>query len=147
MIGWNHWGVTWLTAWFRSDLNQYWPRCTFICISQYWLRKWYGAIRQGTIIWANVDPDPCCHMASQCVDIFVSKYSNTHTRIINWKLSSAIWWPFCFSLNANLYNENTAISLEEMTLKMTCAKWWPFLFWPKFEFHQNTKSSHFCPDK
>ena len=47
---------------------QYWARCTFICISQHWLRKWYRVIRQETITWASVDPDPCCHMASQSVN-------------------------------------------------------------------------------
>ena len=67
-IGWNNYGVTWLTAGFRSDLSQYWPRCTFRCISQHWLRKWYGAIRQEATTRANVDQDPCCHMASQCVN-------------------------------------------------------------------------------
>ena len=30
-----------------------------------WFRKWLGAERQHAITWANVDPDPCCHMSSQ----------------------------------------------------------------------------------
>ena len=67
-IGCNNYGMTWLTAGFRSDLSHYWPRCTFRCISQHWLRKWYGAIRQEATTRANVDQDPCCHMASQCVN-------------------------------------------------------------------------------
>ena len=28
-------------------------------ISQYWLRRWLGAVRQQAITWANVDPDLC----------------------------------------------------------------------------------------
>ena len=32
--------------------------------SQYWFRQWIGAVRQQAITWANVDPDPCRHMAS-----------------------------------------------------------------------------------
>ena len=33
-------------------------------ISQYWFRKWLGAVRQQTITWANVDLIPCRHMTS-----------------------------------------------------------------------------------
>ena len=33
-------------------------------ISQHWFRWWLGAVRQQAIIWANVDPDLCRHMAS-----------------------------------------------------------------------------------
>ena len=32
--------------------------------SQYWFRQWIGAVRHQAITWANVDPDPCRHMAS-----------------------------------------------------------------------------------
>ena len=37
-----------------------WP----VMISCHWFRYCCGAIRQQAITWANVDPDPCCHMAS-----------------------------------------------------------------------------------
>ena len=60
----NHWGVTWLTAVFRSDQSQYWLRCTCNCTSQHWVKKWYGAIRQEAITWSDVDPDPYCYVAS-----------------------------------------------------------------------------------
>ena len=33
-------------------------------ITQHWFRYWPGAFRQEFIIWANVDPDLCRHMAS-----------------------------------------------------------------------------------
>ena len=32
--------------------------------SQCWFRWWLGAIKRQAIIWAGVDPDICCHMAS-----------------------------------------------------------------------------------
>ena len=34
-----------------------------LMISQYWFRKWLGAVRQQAITWANVDPDLYRHMA------------------------------------------------------------------------------------
>ena len=33
-----------------------------LMISQHWFWYWLGAIRQQTIIWASVDPDPYRHM-------------------------------------------------------------------------------------
>ena len=33
-------------------------------IRQQWSRKWFGVVRRQAIIWANVDPDLCRHMAS-----------------------------------------------------------------------------------
>ena len=32
--------------------------------SHHWFKSWLGAIRQQAIIWTNVDPELCCHMAS-----------------------------------------------------------------------------------
>ena len=37
---------------------------TPLMMSQHWFRWWIGAVRQGAITWANVDPDICHHMAS-----------------------------------------------------------------------------------
>ena len=43
-----------------------WDECHWILpmISQHWFRQWLAVIRQQAIIWANVDPDLCCHMTS-----------------------------------------------------------------------------------
>ena len=35
-----------------------------LMISQCWFRYWLDGVRQQVITWANVDPTPCCHMAS-----------------------------------------------------------------------------------
>ena len=35
-----------------------------LMMSQHWFRLWFGAVRQQTITWANVDTDLCRHMAS-----------------------------------------------------------------------------------
>ena len=56
----------------------------------------------------------------------LSKYNSPHAIMINCKLSSATWWPFCFSLHSMI---------------MTCAEWWPYLFRPQWEFNQDTKLS------
>ena len=39
---------------------------TLLMNSLHWIRKRFGALRQQTITWTNVDPDVCCHTASSC---------------------------------------------------------------------------------
>ena len=53
-----------MTAVFLVKLPS--DECNWILlmISQHWLRKWLGAVRQQAITWANVDPNLCRHMAS-----------------------------------------------------------------------------------
>ena len=43
-----------------------WGEChnTSLTVSQYRFREWLGVDRQQAITWANVDLDPCRHMAS-----------------------------------------------------------------------------------
>ena len=49
--------VCWYTNKTRMVLR---PRFS----SQHWYRLWLGSMRQQAITWANVDQDPCRHMAS-----------------------------------------------------------------------------------
>ena len=86
-------------------------------ISQHWFRWWLGAVRQQAITWANVDTDPCRHMASlghnelirpKCVE-----GSRTSARRFHLQTWEELLWPHINDIIPSdiLYSYNTVGSL------------------------------------
>ena len=61
---------------------------TSLTICQHWFRKWLGAVRQRTILCANVNPDRCHNMMSLGHIVFMCPLSWIHRR--HWRMEMGI---------------------------------------------------------
>ena len=132
-----------LTHWLPRDVAVAWAcavksfsdEChwTLLIRSQHKFRWWHGTVRQQVITWTNVDPDLCCHMASQRI--------NKHLAWLNWYdfgvwKSKIIWghtirwFGFINPLSLKQNAEHTATTLP-FSNAFSCIK----IFVIRLKFH------------